>query len=94
MQNIGADNAGDAFYRYKMPKLVSKVTCSSAASAWCASGGPPYFYNGFCPLRTYACDLSSGAFAHLRQGRRCLLGLTNAKVPFFFLLPQTTDLLL
>lgn len=25
MQNIGADNAGDAFYRYKMPKLVSKV---------------------------------------------------------------------
>lgn len=25
MQNIGADNAGDAFYRYKMPKLVAKV---------------------------------------------------------------------
>jgi hypothetical protein len=26
MQNIGADNAGDAFYRYKMPRLVAKVS--------------------------------------------------------------------
>ena len=25
MQNIGGENAGDAFYRYKMPKLVAKV---------------------------------------------------------------------
>lgn len=25
MQNIGAANADDAFYRYKMPKLVTKV---------------------------------------------------------------------
>ena len=32
MQNIGADNAGDAFYRYKMPKLVAKVRDRSAAS--------------------------------------------------------------
>jgi len=23
--NIGADNAGDAHYRYKMPKLIAKV---------------------------------------------------------------------
>jgi hypothetical protein len=25
MQNIGGENAGDAFYRYKMPKLIAKV---------------------------------------------------------------------
>jgi translation initiation factor 5 len=25
MQNIGANNAGDAFYRYKMPKLIIKI---------------------------------------------------------------------
>jgi len=25
MQNIGGENAGDAFYRYKMPKLVAKI---------------------------------------------------------------------
>jgi translation initiation factor 5 len=25
MENIGASNAGDVFYRYKMPKLVAKV---------------------------------------------------------------------
>jgi hypothetical protein len=24
-QNIGGENAGDAFYRYKMPKLMAKV---------------------------------------------------------------------
>ena len=29
MQNIGADNAGDQFYRYKMPKLVAKVRLSN-----------------------------------------------------------------
>jgi hypothetical protein len=25
--NIGGENAGDAFYRYKMPKLVARVSC-------------------------------------------------------------------
>lgn len=25
MQNIGGENAGDAFYRYKMPKLIAKI---------------------------------------------------------------------
>jgi hypothetical protein len=25
MLNIGGENAGDAFYRYKMPKLVARV---------------------------------------------------------------------
>lgn len=28
MQNIGQSNADDAFYRYKMPKLVTKVGAS------------------------------------------------------------------
>lgn len=31
-QNIGGENAGDAFYRYKMPKLMAKVR---------GGGGPP-----------------------------------------------------
>jgi translation initiation factor 5 len=25
MQNIGGENAGDAFYRYKMPRLIGKI---------------------------------------------------------------------
>jgi hypothetical protein len=29
MQNIGGENAGDAFYRYKMPRLVAKVQLPS-----------------------------------------------------------------
>lgn len=35
MQNIGGENAGDAFYRYKMPKLIAKV---SQAARPCTSG--------------------------------------------------------
>jgi hypothetical protein len=38
MQNIGGENAGDAFYRYKMPKLIAKVcvsrACNGSAARW------------------------------------------------------------
>jgi phosphoribulokinase len=33
MQNIGGENAGDAFYRYKMPKLIAKVRQQQASGA-------------------------------------------------------------
>lgn len=33
MQNIGGENAGDAFYRYKMPKLIAKVGIGRGSSS-------------------------------------------------------------
>ena len=41
-QNIGGENAGDAFYRYKMPRLQAKVRsgwCSAPARRWCSAPG-------------------------------------------------------
>jgi hypothetical protein len=40
MQNIGVDNAGDAFYRYKMPKLVAKVRRDAAPMVLCTHYTP------------------------------------------------------
>jgi hypothetical protein len=43
MQNIGGENAGDAFYRYKMPKLIAKVWLGAHVSAPAASAESSLF---------------------------------------------------
>jgi hypothetical protein len=53
LQNIGGENAGDAFYRYKMPKLIAKV--KGASSGLCAS----------IPTRLARCTAGYGLFQQL-----------------------------
>ena len=47
--NIGQDNQGDAFYRYKMPVLQARVSLRGS----CASVGP------MAPAGRAACELHS-----------------------------------
>ena len=35
LQNIGASNSDDAFYRYKMPKMITKIEECKSCTVFC-----------------------------------------------------------
>ena len=71
MQNIGGENAGDAFYRYKMPRLVAKVrVLCLCASSLCV-----------LLLCTYARSIGALRVVELRVCARLPAGAARISVP-------------